>query len=54
MTKKRDFKCSKYLIQAMQIYPNRKHKTVKMSPKLANLDENEDLVIKHYKKAYGD
>ena len=32
----------------MEIYLNRKHRTIKMSPKLAELDKNEDLVRKHF------
>ena len=47
MAKNRNLKWSNYIDQAMEIYLNRKHRTIKMSPKLAELDINEDLVRKH-------
>ena len=31
----------------MEIYLNRKHRTIKMSPKLAELNKNKDLVRNH-------
>jgi len=47
MAKNRNLKWSNYIDQAMEIYLNRKHRTIKMSPKLAELNENEDIVRKH-------
>ena len=47
MAKNRNLKWTNYIDQAMEIYLNRKHRTIKMSPKLAELNENEHIVRKH-------
>ena len=47
MAKNRSLKWTNYINQAMQIYLNRKHRTIGMSPLSGDLDKNEDEVRKN-------
>ena len=44
MAQNRSYKWSEFLPQAMQIYRKRYHRTIKMSPREAELGENEEAV----------
>jgi hypothetical protein len=52
MRKNNSYEWSKFLDQAMNIYLNRKHRTIKMSPLEAEKDENETKVRRTYFEKY--
>ena len=52
MAKNNSYEWSKYLDQAMNIYLNRKHRTIKMSPIEAEKEENGDKILQIYIKKY--
>ena len=52
MAKNNSNQWTKYIDQAMKIYLNRKHRTIKMSPLEAEKDENEPIVRRTYFERY--
>lgn len=52
MRKNNSYEWTKYLDQAMYIYLNRKHRTIKMTPSEAEKDENEKEVRRTYFEKY--
>ena len=52
MRKNNSYEWTKYLDQAMHIYLHRKHRTIKMSPLQAEMDENQIKVRRIYFEKY--
>ena len=52
MAQNRSYKWTKFLDNAMEIYLNRKHRTIKMSPIEGDKKKNESIVREHFLKKY--
>ena len=52
MTKNRSMEWVKFLDQAMKIYLNRKHRTIKITPIEGDMDENEMKIRSTYMEKY--
>ena len=52
MRKNNSYEWTKYLDQAMHIYLHRKHRTIKMSPLQAEMNENQIKVRRTYFEKY--